>query len=401
MNFKTLFIYLIIYLIATIELQAFTEAPQLLIRNPKLVYSTLDNIDFTISYNHILDDKIIRIKIVDSVNNVAASKMVIVKNNKFNGSIRIPNYLKSGIYVLISEDIINPNYFNFEPINIISPTTFDEQDISSQVKLFQYHPSSRPTNIKNNLSITGKVNSDNQPLQSQVVVLQSRGGTNKYAYTLTNESGMFTFYDSLWGLNELNFSLVNNSGNEYSISIENMPYETVNSADIVFKPYKLSSELNNSIDELKKIVIDYNDYGKIKPPPIIFKSIIAFDKNFVLEEYISMPTTLETIKELVPLKKIRSKKGRNYLYLLNDFNNSYFKSEPVYLIDGFIVDNFDEILQIDIKNIKSIHSSFKLNNRNLYLGPIAEHGIFAIITHNGNYIPQNGQYLQTIGIEKD
>ena len=73
---------------------------------------------------------------------------------------------------------------------------------------------------------------------------------------------------------------------------------------------------------------------------------------------------------------------------------------PIYLIDGFLISKFEVILNINVEDIESIHTSYKLTNRDSSLGPIAQHGIFSVITKRGDFIPDHGYYSLIKGLKK-
>ncbi|WP_299761045.1 hypothetical protein [uncultured Pontibacter sp.] len=111
------------------------------------------------------------------------------------------------------------------------------------------------------------------------------------------------------------------------------------------------------------------------------------DKVFKLDEYVAFKSMDEAIREATTNLRLSRKKGRYVMRLLyvRPGVKRMLKNEPVYLIDGVVVNGMEEILNLNLDDIATFELTWmeeKLYAANL--GHMAENGgLFAVYTKSG------------------
>ncbi|WP_224744368.1 hypothetical protein [Pontibacter aquaedesilientis] len=127
-------------------------------------------------------------------------------------------------------------------------------------------------------------------------------------------------------------------------------------------------------------------YGLTEPhAPAILPRLPA-DRVYKLDDYIAFNNVEEAIKEVTTNIRMRKKKGRQTVRLLYvaPGTKRMMKQEPLYLLDGVIVDGMEEMLALDLNDIASIEIAW--SEEKLYagnLGQMVDNGMFAIYTKSG------------------
>lgn len=373
------------------------------INNEAGLYHVLEEIQFSVTTKFLdgeKNNKLLKLVLEDSTGDVVISKLLLVKKGvKLNSYFVIPDGIPSGAYVLSCNDLTNSivDQGHLSTIHVLNPKTFDKAHVASNTSTVRAESKNRTYSV-NPIQIKGVLTLNNEGVNNEPVILQSRGQTNRITYSVTDSLGEFNFYDSLFGENEIMIGTANYLV-DFDIKLSNLNY-IKNTEKVDFKPYKLPKSFLDDTDILKDVILKMNYSNYVLKELSVDRININFDKTVILDEYMAFSSIYETIKELIPLKKIKKSENELSIFLLNDVNNNYHKKEPLFLIDGFIVYSFNEILDLDVSEVHKIETAYKFHNNFNTLGRIGQHGVLSVTTLKGDYVPKNGGiYLQVSGLE--
>ncbi|WP_245539559.1 hypothetical protein [Pontibacter roseus] len=127
-------------------------------------------------------------------------------------------------------------------------------------------------------------------------------------------------------------------------------------------------------------------YGLTEPHAVAPLHRLPADRVFKLDDYITFNNVEEAIKEVTTNVRMVRKKGRQTVRLLYvaPGTKRMMKQEPLYLVDGVIVEGMEEILALDLNDIASIEIAW--SEEKLYaanLGHLTDNGLFAVYTKSG------------------
>ncbi|PVY44217.1 hypothetical protein [Pontibacter virosus] len=127
-------------------------------------------------------------------------------------------------------------------------------------------------------------------------------------------------------------------------------------------------------------------YGLTEPHAAAPLPRLPADRVFKLDDYVAFQDVEEAIREVTTNLRMRKKKGRQTVRLLyvSSETKRMMKGEPLYLLDGVILENMDEIMELDLNDIASIEIAW--SEEKLYagnLGRLVDNGMFAIYTKSG------------------
>lgn len=127
-------------------------------------------------------------------------------------------------------------------------------------------------------------------------------------------------------------------------------------------------------------------YGLTEPHAITPLPRLPADRVFKLDEYIAFQGVEEAIREMTTNLRMRRKKGKQTVRLLyvSSETKRMMKEEPLYLLDGVILENMDEIMALDLNDIASIELAW--SEEKLYAGNLrrlVDNGMFAVYTKSG------------------
>lgn len=121
-------------------------------------------------------------------------------------------------------------------------------------------------------------------------------------------------------------------------------------------------------------------YENTQPGKTALEDLISDADVIVnLDDYILFPTMSETLREIIPSVQHRVIRGRNVVRLFFDDVNLVPTEEPVFFIDGIMVDDVDYFLSlkpVDVSRIKVVYAQQKIGR----LGAIADGGVVIVET---------------------
>ncbi|WP_235337312.1 hypothetical protein [Pontibacter korlensis] len=127
-------------------------------------------------------------------------------------------------------------------------------------------------------------------------------------------------------------------------------------------------------------------YGLAEPHAVAPIPKLPADKVFKLDDYVAFNSVEEAIREATTNLRLSKKKGKYVARLLyvRPGVKKLMKGEPIYLIDGVVVNSMEEILNLDLNDIASFELAWM--EEKLYagnLGHVAENGMLAVYTKSG------------------
>lgn len=104
-------------------------------------------------------------------------------------------------------------------------------------------------------------------------------------------------------------------------------------------------------------------------------------KTTYTSDYISLPNFYEIAREILPFVKVR-KKGVKYVFYVNDGINNKIRANPLVMVDGIPITNFNELMGWGTDKIKSVQVQIQPR----YYGDVAfENGIILIWTKHCDF----------------
>ncbi|GAA4276151.1 hypothetical protein [Aquimarina mytili] len=176
---------------------------------------------------------------------------------------------------------------------------------------------------------------------------------------------------------------------KYTILTDNIPETDLGSLD--FYSFKIEQ---TSLDEIiKRSVYNQieNSFYNLKPDTIQDRAIVSsfYGKDYVnydLDEYTRFSTMKETIVEVVEGVRIRkNKRGKEVFSIYKDYvGGSKSNYLPLVLVDGGIVQDHEDIINYDVREIGNI----RFIKDRYYIGTKVFEGILEIKTLKENYWEQ-------------
>ncbi|MBL7697908.1 MAG: hypothetical protein JNK79_07105 [Chitinophagaceae bacterium] len=105
------------------------------------------------------------------------------------------------------------------------------------------------------------------------------------------------------------------------------------------------------------------------------------DKEYLLDDYVRFPTMEEVLREFVAEVRVRRSRNRFRIEVLNTpFQNVFFDSEPLVLLDGVPVFDTNKLMEIDPLKIRLI----QVVARKYYFGSAVFSGIVSLSSYDGD-----------------
>ena len=244
-------------------------------------------------------------------------------------------------------------------------------------------------------------NDTNLPASYTKVAFSIPGEQPIFKITSTNELGVFYFniyekYENDYAI----IQVVDNERNNFNIKLSE--HLSVNYDSLSFYNFKMTSRIKDYL--LKRSIYNQieNVYSEIKPNT--FESIDSITpfynskaKVYFLDDYTRFPTIKETIVEVINEVYIKQKKDNSAFHV--KLYNQTFESDklPLVLVDGILIQNHDELLNSNVKNIEkvSIVSDLILYDSETY------EGLISFETFKGNYQTNiSGSFIKKVSLFK-
>lgn len=240
--------------------------------------------------------------------------------------------------------------------------------------------------------ILGKITAKNDAdlLENKKIALSIPGENFDFKITTTDANGNFKFLiDNING-NEAYFQVFENDKEKYKIKVlENLSIKTKNTEkDIKINPNYADAFLKRSIaNQIQNIYYHTKSdtvFAFKKNKPFYYGS----DKEYILKDYNPQNTVKEVFIEIIPEVYINKKNGKQ-VFNVKDYevNSSDLYLNTLVLVDGFLLQDVDEILTFDPAFFTKINFVNKGYLYNKYLF----NGVVNLTTKDFNYVPKVAQ----------
>lgn len=270
------------------------------------------------------------------------------------------------------------------PVEIVEKPSISKSDLSSETF---YIPELRGE------LISGVVHSkaDNKPVANKMVSLTIPGKDYVFKLAKTNAHGRFFFsitegYDAEESILQLNEAEKDVANFTLTLDKKDFGLKKKDPTILILEP-----SLNDWLKERSVQLQIENAYFDAKKDSILDNEVKPAFYNslgslFLLDDYTRFPTLRETFVEVVTMAAVRGS-GENTRFLVS---NAYDPNQlakfndlpPLVLMDGMLVQNNNDVLSYNSREIKSI----RVIPQPYRYGPKLYSGIIAIETKTGDFV---------------
>jgi len=232
--------------------------------------------------------------------------------------------------------------------------------------------------------------SDNKPIENIKVSLSIIQKNGFFLISNTDKNGYFHFIVDNYRKNEKSYiQLLDANIKDYKIILQKeVP---LNFDSLSFHKLNTNAQLDSLIDKRSTYVQIENAYKNLHPDQIVFEKTTTILPNSIfqkykLDEFTRFKSMKETMVEIIPNSGITTSNDNATFYVLN---TSKFNLLPILLIDGFIVNNHNELASLDMSLVDEINISnhiFKFNS-------VIYNGAISVKTYKGEYEPKTKELL--------
>ncbi|WP_157663248.1 hypothetical protein [Polaribacter sp. SA4-12] len=241
---------------------------------------------------------------------------------------------------------------------------------------------------------------DEQSIENKAIGLSIIEKNGIYKIVNTKKDG--TFYFNLpeeYASEKAIVQILESNKNDYKLIISES--KSLDLSSLKFSAIKTNSQINKSIRERAIYLQVENAYNElhqdsILPPKQVeslFKNALI---NYKLDDYTRFNTIKETTVEVIKNTWL-TKEGDNYTFHVRDNNlHTNYQTKPLVLIDGYIINNHNELVDFNpklIKQIAIIRNKYKFN-ANIY------QGVISVKTFKGDYTPSSNEKSLSITLFK-
>lgn len=239
---------------------------------------------------------------------------------------------------------------------------------------------------------TGKISAknNNDVIENKKIALSIPGENFDFKIATTDINGTFKFILDNPNGDEAYFQVFDKNKENYKIELFNTTKITKSKSE---KNVKINSSYANAI--LKRSVANQiqNIYYHRKSDTVFANKknkpfYDGSDKEYLLKDYNQQNTVKEIFIEIIPEVYISKKEGKQ-TFSVNDYevNNSNLYYNTLVLIDGFLLQDFDEILTFD----PAYFTKINFVNKGFFLNKYIFNGVVNLTSKDFNYIPNTSQ----------
>jgi len=265
--------------------------------------------------------------------------------------------------------------------------------------------SSNQGNNENQVSIpetrgeifSGKItsSSNSEILENKKIALSIPGENFDFKITSTDRNGNFKFLMDSYNGDEAYFQVLEKNKESYKIEIiDNQGIQTKK----IEKEIKINPNYANAF--LKRSIANQiqNIYYHTKSDTIFaFKKSKPFyygsDKEYILKDYNPQNTVKEIFIEIIPEVYVTKKDGKQIFNVYDyEVNSSDIYYNTLVLVDGFLLQDVDEILTFD----PAFFTKINFVNKGYFLNKYMFNGVVNLTTKDFNYVPkvENGYIIK-------
>lgn len=239
---------------------------------------------------------------------------------------------------------------------------------------------------------TGKISAknNNDVIENKKIAFSIPGENFNFKISTTDINGTFKFILENTNDNEAYFQVFEKNKENYKIELFNTSIITKTKSE---KEFKINSNYADAF--LKRSVANQiqNIYYHTKSDTVFASKknkpfYEGSDKEYLLKDYNQQNTIKEIFIEIIPEVYISKKEGKQ-TFSVNDYevNNSNLYFNTLVLVDGFLLQDFDEILTFD----PAYFTKINFVNKGFYLNKYIFNGIVNLTSKDFSYIPNISQ----------
>lgn len=236
---------------------------------------------------------------------------------------------------------------------------------------------------------SGKITSknDGDDLENKKIALSIPGENFDFKIASTDKNGNFKFLLDSFDGEEAYFQVFEKDKEKYKIELsENQNIKTKNNEkDIKINPNYANAFLKRSIaNQIQNIYYHTKSdtvFAYKKSKPFYYGS----DKEYVLKDYNVQNAIKEVFIEIIPEVYISKKDGKQTFSVYDyEVNSSDIYYNTLVLVDGFLLQDVDEILTFD----PAFFTKINFVNKGYFLNKYIFNGVVNLTTKDLNYVPK-------------
>ncbi len=345
------------------------------------------------------------LELYDTKDNLLTRLKLKFSNGMTSGQITLPDYLPTGVYTLKPFTLWMQNFFNGD-------------EFSKRILVYNPLNGVRPSELLHSRELNSLTETKNETYKLDIGINKEKFKTRErveVSLDLSHEKNpvkgyfsisVYEFHDSAQ-LNQLphsfdvELSQRRNSTSGISYPKEQLIFPLLTSSLESFTDFSKaqidSNAQHSNTDFLhekallkRDIKKSYNQTEAFKYTPLKLPS----DMTYYPADYEGMEYVADFLKEVVPQVKLLRGKLKGQMRIRNSENSQrifFYPGNPLLVLDGYIVNNTEEVLNMELVNIASIDIAWKVTTINLSAtSSLADNGIISLYTKTGT-VPKSGQ----------
>jgi len=253
--------------------------------------------------------------------------------------------------------------------------------LQDEIPLFTFVPE------YNGHIITGTaINTQTGKPQNDIESFLSVPGTRLQFYPSSSDSNGHVKFEmkNFFGSSEIIAQAGTQYDSIYRLEI-NDPFSN-NFSVTALPAFHLPKAAPNTLQQRNVAVQVQNIYSGDKIKRSIFPDVdtsafyLNADEKYLLDDYTRFTTMEEVLREYVALVNVTKKEGTYHFPVFDEPNKVFFQNDPLNLLDGVPVFNFNKFLTIDPLQIQKV----EVLNRRYLLGGSSFDGILSWTSYKGN-----------------
>lgn len=300
-------------------------------------------------------------------------------------------------YLLLAADIPgrieDPSWYFQHPNDSIVAASMDHlmltygwrrfkwQDVlSHQQPVFSFVPERNGHIVTGRMTRTGT----GMPIRDAACYLSVPGTRTQFKGSISDSTGKVVFeLRDFYNTGEVIVQTDNYADSTISIELQNPFSEKFTPA---FSQDKLTalSETDLQIQNIAVQVQNEFNAGRMRQFSLPAVDSMPFyykpDVSYLLDNYTRFNSMEEVLREYVTPVNVRKQNGRYHLPVYDEPSKGFFNSDPLVLLDGVPLFDFNRLLQYDPLKVKKL----EVVSRRYFMGNMAFEGIVNFITYKGN-----------------
>ncbi len=258
---------------------------------------------------------------------------------------------------------------------------FKWQDVLSQQQpLFSFVPE------RNGHIVTGKMTrtGTGAPIRDAACYLSVPGTRTQFKGSISDSTGKVVFeLRDFYNTGEVIVQTDNFADSTISIELQNPFSEKYTPAFLQEKMVALSAPELQIQNMAVQVQNEFNasrmrqfSLPAVDTMPFYYKA----DVSYLLDNYTRFNAMEEVLREYVTPVNVRKQNGRYHLPVYDEPSKGFFNSDPLVLLDGVPLFDFNRLLEYDPLKVKKLD----VVSRRYFMGNMAFEGIVNFITYKGN-----------------